>query len=294
MEVLDLLRADGSIVVNKKLAHEIGLNEAVILSELISMYKYFSSEGQTENGWFYCTIDKMEENTSLSRELQDKAINSLIRQNLIEKDVRGLPARRHFRINESEIKKLILGSNNSKNSDDSQQLQIESETQTGMSQRHKQECVTDTNIHNTKDNNNKKFEEEDARAKEHAEKSQTSNQSQREAPDVIAKRFEQIFGRKLSVDFYSKLKDIYRDPKILLHALKLAEEKADKPAYLLTILKDWASNGLGTVEQINDYIEDRAQNKSDTGSDGRNGDDYDSELVEKLQDPSYLKKNGWH
>jgi len=38
--IIDLLRSDGSIVVNKRLAKAIGLMEAVVYSELVSMYKY--------------------------------------------------------------------------------------------------------------------------------------------------------------------------------------------------------------------------------------------------------------
>ena len=56
MNILDLLRADGSIVVNKKLANKIGLNEAVVLSELISRFKWHQKENKDKNGWFYCCL----------------------------------------------------------------------------------------------------------------------------------------------------------------------------------------------------------------------------------------------
>ena len=41
MSLLDLLRSDGSIVVNKKLAHAIGIDAAIMYSELISKQFYF-------------------------------------------------------------------------------------------------------------------------------------------------------------------------------------------------------------------------------------------------------------
>ena len=43
--IYDFLRSDGSVVVNKKLIHAIGLHEAIIFSELISKYNYFEMTG---------------------------------------------------------------------------------------------------------------------------------------------------------------------------------------------------------------------------------------------------------
>ena len=42
--ILDLLREGGSIVLNKKLAHAIGMNAAVMYFELISKHRYFASK----------------------------------------------------------------------------------------------------------------------------------------------------------------------------------------------------------------------------------------------------------
>lgn len=110
MSILDLLRADGSIVVNKKLAHEIGLNETIILSELISLYTYFGDRGELDDsGYFYATMEKIEENTTFKRTIQDKAINNLCGLGLVSKVTKGLPAKRYFTIHEDKIQELILG-----------------------------------------------------------------------------------------------------------------------------------------------------------------------------------------
>ena len=109
MDILDLLRADGSIVVNKKLARKIGLNEAVILSELISRFKWHQSKGEDKSDWFYCTKDTLEEQTSLNRYYQDKAINSLKELGLIDKKTTGMPARRYFKIITKKVLELIDG-----------------------------------------------------------------------------------------------------------------------------------------------------------------------------------------
>jgi len=112
MDILDLLRSDGSIVVNKKLAHEIGLPEAVIYSELVSLYKYWSNrEKLVDNKWFYCTANNLEKNTALKRKPQDRAITKLERMGLIEVKKMGLPAKRYFAIT-NKIHDLFLNGTN--------------------------------------------------------------------------------------------------------------------------------------------------------------------------------------
>jgi hypothetical protein len=124
MSVLDILRSDGSIVVNKFLAKTIGLHEAIVLSELISWHLFYADRGELDKeGMFFCTVEKMEENTTLSKHLQSNAINHLKGYGLIEAKQKGIPAKRYFRIVESAIEELvtnkklkILTSDNSKGS----------------------------------------------------------------------------------------------------------------------------------------------------------------------------------
>ena len=108
MHFLDLIKSTGYITVSKELAREIGLNESIILAELISQREYFKQNNHLKKGWFYCTVKKMEKHTTLKRKNQDKAINKLIRLNLIEKDNKGIPAKRHFKVKDSQIMKLFF------------------------------------------------------------------------------------------------------------------------------------------------------------------------------------------
>ncbi|MFW5891652.1 MAG: hypothetical protein ACOCUI_05485, partial [bacterium] len=237
MDILDLLRSDGSIIINKKLSHEIGVMENIILSELISQYKYFQSRNELDQeGYFYCTVDKMEKHTALSKDQQSRAIGNLVKMGLIKKDLKGLPARRHFYICENKILDLFLNndSNNTKNPDNPRHVQIEENPQTGSSETQHQENGKSSNIHNNIYNN--KTEEEEARAR-----------AKKKIPDKIQQKFNQVFNRELSVEFYEKMLKIYSDTKILFKALRVAEEKADKPCYLLKILKDWQKEGLTSV-----------------------------------------------
>ena len=107
MTILNLLRADGSIVVNKALARNIGLHEAILYSELISKFFYFQERQQlTEDGYFFNTVENLEHDTCLSKYQQAKAIDKLTSLGLIQCSVRGLPARRYFKVVEDE--QLIL------------------------------------------------------------------------------------------------------------------------------------------------------------------------------------------
>jgi hypothetical protein len=97
--ILDLLRADGSIVVNKNLVHAIGLNAAVMFSELISKKQYFEDRGMlTDDGYFYNTVDNIRLDTGLGEKPQTAAIKMLESLCLIKTTKRGLPAKRHFKI----------------------------------------------------------------------------------------------------------------------------------------------------------------------------------------------------
>lgn len=99
MDILNLLRADGSLTTNKSLAHEIGLHEALIYGELVSLYMYWSKQDRLTDGeWFFCTIDNLWENTTLKKDQQSRAITQLTKLGLIETKRMGLPARRYFRL----------------------------------------------------------------------------------------------------------------------------------------------------------------------------------------------------
>lgn len=80
------------IVVDKELLVKTGVAPAVLFAFLISM------EGDTPGDWFSAGIDDVASVTTLSRHEQDGAIATLIDCGLIEKSIRGIPGRRHFRI----------------------------------------------------------------------------------------------------------------------------------------------------------------------------------------------------
>lgn len=97
--VYDLIRADGSIVINKNLCHAIGREETIVYSELLSRYNYFNiREELDEEGFFYNTVDDFELATTLNGKEQKKAIDKLTKLGLIQTKLKGVPAKRYFKI----------------------------------------------------------------------------------------------------------------------------------------------------------------------------------------------------
>ena len=95
-----LLKSGGSIIVNKNLARNIGLDATIFYSEICSKYNYFQQkEMLDEDGYFFNTVENMLEDTSLSDYRQREAIKKLIKLGLIFYQKRGLPARRYFKVN---------------------------------------------------------------------------------------------------------------------------------------------------------------------------------------------------
>ena len=98
----NLLSSTAFIVLNKELARQVGLKEAVLLADLISKEEYFMSNGITD-GWFFNTAKNIESDTSLSSHQQRKAIKNLKDLGIIETKVVGIPAKQHFKIIENKL-----------------------------------------------------------------------------------------------------------------------------------------------------------------------------------------------
>jgi len=103
--------------------------------------------------------------------------------------------------------------------------------------------------------NNIKTEEEDLQIK---------------IPAKIKNKFQQIFNRNLSREFYNEMTKFYSDQKILFQTLKYAEEKADKPAYVLHILSDWRGKGLTSLSDIQNYVKKRNSQNTKNSNKARN------------------------
>lgn len=103
MNILKLIANKNYIVVNKDLMRTLGIEEAILLSELAGRYEYFKKQYALEDGWFYSTVENIEKNTTLSQYKQKKALDNLKKLGIVGVQKKGLPARRFIKINEKNL-----------------------------------------------------------------------------------------------------------------------------------------------------------------------------------------------
>ena len=101
-----LLSSTAFLVLNKELAKQVGLNEAVLLADLISKEEYFIANGMTD-GWFFNTEANIERDTTLNPYHQRKCLKTLKKHNLIEVKRKGIPAKQYFKINEEQVLQIL-------------------------------------------------------------------------------------------------------------------------------------------------------------------------------------------
>lgn len=105
--ITDLLSTDGFIIYNKKLARTIGTNQAILLGYLCAEYNFYSSNSQLDNGMFFCTREKIKYNTGLTETEQRTATKKLKDLGIIESEIKGMPSKTYYKINESNIYSVL-------------------------------------------------------------------------------------------------------------------------------------------------------------------------------------------
>ena len=101
-----LLSSTAFLVLNKELARQVGLKEAVLLADLISKEEYFIANGMTD-GWFFNTESNIEKDTTLTAYQQRRCLKTLKDKGLIEVKRKGIPAKQYFKINEQLVVKFL-------------------------------------------------------------------------------------------------------------------------------------------------------------------------------------------
>lgn len=106
--ILNLLANDNYLIVNRTLMKELGLEESIIIGELASEYNYYKKNNTLEeNDYFYSTIENVEKNTGINEYKQRKALNNLKSKKIIDIKIKGIPAKRYIKINESKISEIL-------------------------------------------------------------------------------------------------------------------------------------------------------------------------------------------
>ena len=116
--VLGTLSNDAFVLVNKKLAKKVGFIEAGLLGELIATYKivregvndYSFFKDGLEGDWFYLTQPTVEKRLGILRREHDTAIKKLVKNGVIQKKQKGIPAKGYYLLNWEKIA-LILSEN---------------------------------------------------------------------------------------------------------------------------------------------------------------------------------------
>ena len=99
-----LLMSSNYYTLNKQVVKTLGIEPAFLLTILIE-----ASDGLADNeGWFYQTIETLEDLTGLSRHKQNKIIQDLIEASILIQENRGTPCRRFFKISFQEIENLVF------------------------------------------------------------------------------------------------------------------------------------------------------------------------------------------
>ena len=108
MNILQLIASDSFITVSKEIIKKVGLEEAIILGELASEYDYWQkNKGLTPEGYFFSTIENIEDKTTLSEHKQRKALKTLKDKGLLDISIKGIPAKRYIKLNEQNISKIF-------------------------------------------------------------------------------------------------------------------------------------------------------------------------------------------
>lgn len=95
--IVSLLANDNYIVVNRDIAHLLGLDAAILLGELCAQ----ANKHQTE--WFYLQQKKIEENTTLTPYKQREALEVLQKHKLVSMKKEGLPAKNYYKIEQENL-----------------------------------------------------------------------------------------------------------------------------------------------------------------------------------------------
>lgn len=100
---LDALDFSNYVAVNRSLISRYGLHVAVMVGELASEARYWSQKGELDDGWFFSTVENVEERTGLTAYFQREALKVMQDAGIVEVGYRGLPRKRYIRLHADAI-----------------------------------------------------------------------------------------------------------------------------------------------------------------------------------------------
>lgn len=249
MSIYQFLASENYIIVNRSLINLLGLEASVLLGEFASESAYWNERGEAENGFFFSTIENVEERTSLSVYQQKQAIDLLVEKGLIECRRKGMPARRFIRINESSVCEFLTN-------------KIANNSQTSLRKTSKHDCEK-LLCKNTKEKNTKKEDKKERKKTSTFDDILDSVEVIKDHPDLRDAFLEYIKMRKL-------IKKPLTDRALKLNineAYKLSGGDAEQMRAIVeqSIKRSWA--GMFPIKEADSLPQKRSYRSGRTGGD---------------------------
>lgn len=94
--ILKMLSSNSNvIIINRDVARILGFTEALALSGILQLW----DTNKAVDNYFSCTVEELEELTTLTEHKQREAIKHLVETGIISVAKLGQPAKRHIKLN---------------------------------------------------------------------------------------------------------------------------------------------------------------------------------------------------
>jgi len=105
--LINTLSHDGYWMVNKKIASLLGNDGAIILSDLVSKYKYFKGKKMLEDDGFYNISENLEKDCNVSRYIRREIFQKLQDVGFLKIEKKGFPPRNYYYIQHDNILEFL-------------------------------------------------------------------------------------------------------------------------------------------------------------------------------------------
>lgn len=241
MAVLKLLASKNYISTNKYVAKCLGLNEAIILGELAGEQDYFEENDLLDDeGFFYITVAKLEDNTTLKESPQRRAIQHLCDVGVLSVKYKGLPRQRLLKINEDRLIEIVdnYQSNKSLNNKSASDLEIKSLTTANLS----------ANKNNNKNNNKvvEKQQPSDTQVTNTSTSERSSENTHKDIDELTVTELQQL--KKIVLENRDSQRITYRQIQKQFHLVD--KINYDTPALCTKLIKQKQKEQVSEKERV--------------------------------------------
>ena len=105
-----ILASTPFLILNKCLLVNLGVDASLVLSDLIQKEEYFKDSSQNNGGYFFNVTQDISCSTTLSYYQIRQALSVLEKWGIIKVVLKGVPAKKHFKIDHSQILNFLTSS----------------------------------------------------------------------------------------------------------------------------------------------------------------------------------------